>query len=212
MKDEFNKIIKEIIAPILKKNGFKKKGLNFYRNSEQTQQIINFQKSRGNSFNNLKFYINCGVLINNLTDSSRELKSESEADIRKRIQKISNYFQTDGISLNINTNAIEFGEKLSKSFKEDLIPFFDKLSSENNAIIEMVTSNGLYKYEKLINYLCVNDKTELLITYIKNVKNILTRIDNIDRRNFFIQQFKKQISSYNLLSIKLEKLLEKESV
>lgn len=76
----------------------------------------------------------------------------------------------------------------------------------------MVTSNGLYKYEKLINYLCVNDKTELLITYIKNVKNILTRIDNIDRRNFFIQQFKKQISSYNLLSIKLEKLLEKESV
>lgn len=93
MKDEFNKIIKEIIAPILKKNGFKKKGLNFYRNSEQTQQIINFQKSRGNSFNNLKFYINCGVLINNLTDSSRELKSESEADIRKRIQKISTQTQ-----------------------------------------------------------------------------------------------------------------------
>lgn len=63
------KILKEIInviAPFLKKQGFDKKGNNFYKKLHKNYGIINFQKSQDSTNDYLKFTINFGVYSDNL--------------------------------------------------------------------------------------------------------------------------------------------------
>lgn len=59
-KVEFDNLIKEVIAPILKENGFKKKASNFYKPSHDLIQVVNVQKSKWNSKDNISFTFNIG--------------------------------------------------------------------------------------------------------------------------------------------------------
>lgn len=54
------------ITPFLKKEGFEKKGNNFYKKLHKNYGIINFQKSQDSSNDYLKFTINFGVYSDNL--------------------------------------------------------------------------------------------------------------------------------------------------
>ena len=54
-------IVRERLAPLLKKNGFKKKARNFYQEFPDRVEVINVQASQWNEGNEGKFTINVGV-------------------------------------------------------------------------------------------------------------------------------------------------------
>ena len=176
MIEKFNQILKETLTPILKMNGFKKKGLNFYKVNAETQQIINFQKSHGNSTDHFTFYINCGILINDLINNQRELKTESQSDIRKRIRDISEYFTEDGIQLSAETDFDNLKDRISKAFQEHIVLYFKNYSTEKACISKMVNKNGLYKNQELLDYLCRKNDSNSIMKYIENVKKYYLKI------------------------------------
>ena len=99
----FNELIKQDIKPFLIKLGFKKKGLNFYRTTENLIYLINFQKSSGNTADTMMFYVNCGIYAAELAQiQSREILTapkEAECHFRARMGKLLSLFLHDFQSL-----------------------------------------------------------------------------------------------------------------
>ena len=60
-KERFNNVIKEGVAPVLKDNFFKKKGLNFYKDLGHIGHAINIQKDKRNTKDEVRFTINVGI-------------------------------------------------------------------------------------------------------------------------------------------------------
>lgn len=204
MTENFDKLITETVNPILKENGFKKKGLNFFRRNAETQEIINIQKSKGNSIGQFSFYINCGILINELTSSVRELKNEAQADIRKRINDISKDFSEDAIHIIPETNFDSLKNRITNAFENDIILYFQKHSTEESCILEMVNSGGLYKDKELLDYLCVKKNSIYIVKYIKNVRKLLTESSGIERTEKFMLRFRNQLESNDFMTTEIE--------
>ncbi len=62
-QERFNAIIKDCMAPLLKKNGFKKKGTKFTREDEDLIYIVKTYKSQWNTKEELDFRIEWGLEI-----------------------------------------------------------------------------------------------------------------------------------------------------
>ncbi len=58
---KFNNVIKEGVKPILKEQGFKKKGLHFFKSLGPIGYALNIQKDRYNTKAEIKFTINVGI-------------------------------------------------------------------------------------------------------------------------------------------------------
>ncbi|WP_261376158.1 DUF4304 domain-containing protein [Brevibacillus brevis] len=88
----FNDMIKQDVKPFLSKHGFAKKSLNFHKSTENLIYMFNFQKSAGNSADNVMFYVNCGIYAAELAQiQSREILTapqEAECHFRARIGEI----------------------------------------------------------------------------------------------------------------------------
>lgn len=61
VQEKFSNVVKEGIAPILKNNNFKKKGLNFYKDLGEIGHAIKVQKDKNNSKGEVRFTINIGI-------------------------------------------------------------------------------------------------------------------------------------------------------
>jgi hypothetical protein len=89
----FDEIIKESIAPFLKKQGFRKQNLNFYKKESNVTFMFNFQKSTSNSVDFVRFYINCGIysqdIIHTIGDPVLPNPKEYECLYNARIDRIS---------------------------------------------------------------------------------------------------------------------------
>ena len=57
----FSNVVKEGLDHILKENGFKKKGLNFFKLVGDVGQAVQIQKNKWNSKEEVKFTINLGI-------------------------------------------------------------------------------------------------------------------------------------------------------
>jgi hypothetical protein len=57
----FNDMMKQDVKPFLSGHGFARKGPNFSKIGERLVYLFNFQKSSGNSADNIMFYVNCGI-------------------------------------------------------------------------------------------------------------------------------------------------------
>lgn len=62
LKEEFDLIIKNVVAPFFKRLGFKKNGTHFFRETEELVQVFNFQKGRFNMGNKFSFVGNIGFI------------------------------------------------------------------------------------------------------------------------------------------------------
>lgn len=171
MKGPFDKIISESVKPFLKNNGFKKKGLNFYKLSEPLIFLINFQKSFGNSSEETRFYINCSIHSSEIDDIQGKPKlvepKEYETFYRNRISEI-----TDTQRLYYVLNKDTDLEKLNAEILSDLkiaITFFDPIRSTNDLINLMLEQKGLNKYEELVTYMLVKGRESDVVEYINNL-------------------------------------------
>jgi len=137
----FSDLIKQDIKPFLSKYGFAKKSLNFYKKTESLIYMFNFQKSSGNSADNIMFYVNCSIYAAELAQiQSREIVTapkEAECHFRARIGEIVESVP-NRFSITPDTNMDDLRKTLLSGL-EEAIHFFDTMTS-TRSIVDYYTS------------------------------------------------------------------------
>jgi hypothetical protein len=92
--DILSVFVRTSVAPLLKAAGFKKTALTWHRRKDRAVHVINIQKSSGNSAEQMSFYVNVGVALDELCRhmdiSVSEKPKEYECDalgVRHRIDR-----------------------------------------------------------------------------------------------------------------------------
>jgi len=171
MKEKFNQLITDTVKPFLKANGFGKKGMNFYRKKDDLIFLFNFQSSQGNTFEQTKFYINCGIHSTKIDKviGKTELLEPKEYDcyFRNRISSITKSTD-DGYFIKEDTDL----PNLSLSIIADLktvISMFDNIQSTNDLTNLMINKNGLNNYRELFEYLIRTENKRDLGHFVKQL-------------------------------------------
>lgn len=127
----FNDMIKQDVKPFLSRHGFTKKSLTFSKRTESLVYIINFQKSSGNSADNVMFYVNCGIYAAELAQlQSGKIATEpkeAECHFRARIREIA-VSAPDRFAITSDTNGDDLSETLLNGLTE-VLHFFDTKTS-----------------------------------------------------------------------------------
>ncbi|WP_103110134.1 DUF4304 domain-containing protein [Brevibacillus reuszeri] len=141
LQELFNDMINQDVKPFLSNQGFTKKSLNFYKMSDSLIYIINFQKSSGNTTDNVMFYVNCGIYAAELAQiKSREILTapkESECHFRARIGEITETVP-DRFSISPDTNREDLKRILLGGLAE-VIHFYETMTSARS-IVDYYTS------------------------------------------------------------------------
>lgn len=137
----FNEFIKQDIKPFLATFGFNKKGLNFYKRTDNLIYLINFQKSAGNTANQVMFYVNCGIYAAELAQiQSKEILTapkEVECHFRARMREIT-ATAPDRFSITATTNLDDVRKMLLRGLGE-VHHFFETMTSARS-IVDYYTS------------------------------------------------------------------------
>jgi len=150
--NRFSNVIKEVASTILKENGFKKQGLNFYKPFDELSHTINIQKDKWNTKELIRFTFNIGVFSNKywLSEYDYEEKcqlpkfpNESSSIIRERIGELKfgeDYWYT------IESQRLEYG--LVKELKEDIqkyvLPFLNSITNVRQLIQYLKNNQTAY--------------------------------------------------------------------
>ena len=82
MQSEEKKHLENLIKPLLKKKGFRKRGSTWWRHSDDFIQVVNIQGSQWSK----NFYINLGIYIRDLGD--KQWPAEEQCHIRHSLESI----------------------------------------------------------------------------------------------------------------------------
>jgi len=135
MASEEKKHLESILKPVLKAEGFRKKGGTWWRSLGEFIQVINIQ---GSQFSK-RFYINLGVYIKDIGE--KEWPAECDCHVRVRLSSIAD---TDKVHKLINYEEhLEQGdrEEIMNILKDKGIPWLEKCSSIEGAKAEYVLPN-----------------------------------------------------------------------
>ena len=134
---EFNRLVKDLITPQLKEIGFKRKGLNFARNSNDIIQTFGIQKERFNSSDHLSFKLNIGLLSEEIF---REILKKEMPPFPLEVFSTIRLFP-DSVSpkcKNKHTFSVydeatsnEIFARVQNEIEHYYIPFFEKYNSTN---------------------------------------------------------------------------------
>lgn len=176
-------IIKDIISPLFKDLGFRKKGNNFYRQINDIIQIFTVQQSQWNTINDKSFTFNIGiynedVYIECFDRGLPKIPNIYDCVVSLRISCLKGGY-AEWYKVNANTNI----KTLEKLIEADLInvavPFFEKY-------ITLESVNALYDaYDKLRDQGRITRISLLFNTgHIKEGKDILRKAykDNLKPR------------------------------
>ncbi|UEG54145.1 DUF4304 domain-containing protein [Mucilaginibacter daejeonensis] len=171
VKDIFAQLIKETVKPLLTSNGYTKKGLDLYKKNGAIIYLFNVQKSHGNSVDQLKFYINCGIHSTEIdsTIGTQELlfPKEHECHFRNRISSLTGS-EKDGYHLTKDTDLDVMKENLTNDIEQALSMFQD-ISSTDDLTDLMIRENGLNNYEELFEYLLLTNDQVRLKRFVKQL-------------------------------------------
>lgn len=141
LQQRFNDMMKQDVKPFLAKHGFAKKSLNFYKSTDNLIYMFNFQKSSGNSADNVMFYVNCCIYSVELTQiQSKEILTapqEAECHFRARMREIVES-ATDRFSITPDTNMDDLRNTLLSGL-EEVMHFYDSMTSARS-IVDYYTS------------------------------------------------------------------------
>lgn len=146
-QEKFDRIIKESFIEILKPLGFKKKANNFYLPLEKIGHIINIQKSRYCTKDDIRFTINVGIFspeywlacFNYNNKDVPAFPTEPECLIRIRIGCMRGLNDT-WYTVTTTTDADELVAEMKYNISGFILPFLEKLNSEQKLINELETS------------------------------------------------------------------------
>ncbi|MFK8004728.1 MAG: DUF4304 domain-containing protein [Saprospiraceae bacterium] len=185
-KERFNNAIEEEIAPFLKKNNFKKKGLSFYKNLGDIGHVINIQKDKWNSQDKIKFTINVGIfskfywLAEYNCDHKVSLPlfpHESVSIIRQRIGDIK-YGYDYWYKLESQIIERKVISECIADFDKYILPYFNSFLTQEDLIkhLESNLENSTLDYRLFILFCEIGNKNKASILYqkliLKAEKNI----------------------------------------
>ncbi|NKS79937.1 DUF4304 domain-containing protein [Rhodococcus hoagii] len=88
----FSSVVGTGIAPLLKSHGFRKQKLTFTRDRGGLTDVVNLQRSAGNSHESIRFYVNCGVYSAEFARVvgrvPQERPKEVDCQFRRRIEHL----------------------------------------------------------------------------------------------------------------------------
>lgn len=150
MQHLFNDLIKQHVKPFLTERGFAKKSLSFYKATEDLVYMFNFQKSRGNSADNVMFYVNCGIYAAELAQIQGKgmLSEPQEADchFRARLEEIASSVPSR-FSITPDTNLEEMGAVLLDGL-DTAIRFYEKMTSARAIVDYYAAGSFLHMSEE----------------------------------------------------------------
>lgn len=165
----FNDMIKQDVKPFLSKRGFAKKSLNFHKTTENLIYMFNFQKSSGNSADNVMFYVNCGIYAGELAQiQSREVLTapqEAECHFRARIGEIAES-APDRFSITPDTNMDELRKTLLGGL-EEVIHFYDTKTSARSLVDYYTSGPFLHLGEESFHLLLQSNDVAAAKHYLK---------------------------------------------
>lgn len=92
MQQAFDALVREVVAPFLKSHGYKKDGLTFRKSGNGLVYLLNLQKSQGNTAQEVRFYVNCGIYAPAIDEgagnAALQRPKEYECHYRNRLENI----------------------------------------------------------------------------------------------------------------------------
>lgn len=130
-------IIREGLAPLLKKSGFKKKGRNFYREYPDRIEVINVQASQWNEGNEGKFTINVGVYypeISKILEAPpvRAAPKEYDCTVRERIGHLTPENKDQWWHIDGSVNDLVISENVATQVEKICLPWLSEMSDLEN--------------------------------------------------------------------------------
>lgn len=169
VSQRFSNVLKEGICPILKENGFRRKGQNFFKPLDEVGHIINIQKDKWNSKDEIKFTINIGVFSNiywlseldfENTKILPEFPKESESIIRKRIGELK-YGEDYWYSIESQRSERKLIKDVASDIENYVTPFFNKIDSSDKLIKHLKSNQNVFGNDfKLFVFLAENGLME----------------------------------------------------
>jgi len=169
MQQLFNELIKQDVKPLLSKHGFAKKSLSFSKPEGDLIYIINFQKSAGNSSDNVMFYVNCGIYAGELAriQSKEILTAPQEVDchFRARIEEIATS-APDRFAVTPDTNMENLRTTLLSGL-EEVIHFYGTMNSARSIVDYYTAGPYLHLGEESFKLLLQSNDAAAAKRYLK---------------------------------------------
>ena len=135
---EFNNIVKNVIAPGFKEIGFKSKGLDFYRRTNDIIQVFSIQKDRGSSSDQIGFHFELGLLNEEIFSEFNEFEMPkipraAFCTIRLTPKGVSGKCQSNyTLSIFRDIPVIQVSSQIEIEIEKWLLPFYEKYNSTNS--------------------------------------------------------------------------------
>jgi hypothetical protein len=196
-------MIKQDVKPFLSKHGFAKKSLNFYKITESLIYMFNFQKSSGNSADNVMFYVNCGIYAAELAQiQSREILTapqEAECHFRARIGEIVESVP-DRFAITPDTNMEDLRKTLLSGL-EEVTHFFDTMTSARSIVDYYTSGPFLHLGEESFHLLLQSKDVAAAKQYLKALQE---KYGTEQRWTIFENKYK---AIFNKYGVEFDKLL-----
>jgi Domain of unknown function (DUF4304) len=184
VQNTFNQLIKESVHPLLKKHGFKKRNLNFFKRTNDLVFVVNFQKGKWNSQNAVDFFINCGISGNVVSKIIGQQIIEFPPTyfclFDKRIEEITGNNKC-WFSILPDTEIEILTSEISEQLQL-LVTFYEAIKTNDDLIDVCIERNYLQNYEEIFKYLAIT-KDEKRIEIYRN--KILSKPENDERLSYF---------------------------
>jgi Domain of unknown function (DUF4304) len=178
MELALKEVIKNHIQPFLKANGFKKKGIYFYKENENFVYAFYFPIDREYTENGAYFTVQCGIYSEALeTMLGREIQAFpkgydfilNECVLTQIRDKNERYL------LENTTNLDEFGKKMQDDMLQILV-FFNQITALETLMDYCLEHNYLVHHEDLMRYLAIKNDDEKTAKYLAKIKEKLYKI------------------------------------
>ena len=192
----FDTIVKHGFNAILKPEGFKRKGNSFYRQLPDLGHIINIQKSRWGSKNDIKFTINNGIFspeywrgqFHNQGKLLTTFPTEPECLIRQRIGALRNQDDT-WYEVDESSDLVNLVAEMHENVRQYTLPWFAKCTSTQDFVTQLKqrthTDSAFGKlivFGELKMYDEAKSEFELLIGAASNNPHFQTTINEYGRK------------------------------
>jgi len=168
----FNDLIKQDVKPFLYKYGFAKKSMNFSKPAEGLLYMFNFQKSAGNSADNVMFYVNCGIYAAELARiQSKEVliaPQETDCHFRERMEEIVESVP-NRFSITPDTNMDDLRATLLSGL-EEVIHFYGTMNSARSIVDYYASGPFLHLGEESFHLLLQSNDMAAAKQYLKALR------------------------------------------
>jgi hypothetical protein len=157
-QDKFDTIVKHGFHAILKPEGFKRKGNNFYRQLPDLGHIINIQKSQWGSKNDISFTINNGIFspeywrgqFHNQGKALTSFPTEPECPIRVRIGQL-RYKKDAWYEVDEKTDLVNLIAEMRENVTQYILPWFATCTTTQDFVTLLKQgASTQYAFGKLI--------------------------------------------------------------